>query len=171
MRRLIHVKIAFFGIGKWLARRNGIFLILCRVEAASHDPGGASHGLWPGDPVQIQGPLTAQPWAYFYFRAVRFILRIPHAPLSESHDMINRHRRLRAETSGHEIYRGPPHREPLPCMQLPASGPIRVFRVFRGSSSLTQDPSPMRSANDELADQPLGRIPRLCVLATQTRCL
>jgi hypothetical protein len=54
---------AFFGIGKWLVRRNGMFLILFRAEAAIHDLGGPSYGLWPGDSVQVEGPLTAQPSA------------------------------------------------------------------------------------------------------------
>src|SRR5437899_6026635 len=61
---------------------------------------------------------------------------------------------LRAETSGHEIYREPPRRERLPCRQFSASGPIREFRGLRGSSSLSQGPSPIRTSNDEFADQP-----------------
>jgi hypothetical protein len=154
LRRLIHESIAFLRNGKWLARRNGIFLIPFSVEAAIQDAAGPSHVLWPSDPVQAQGCLTAQPCAFCYLGAAQVIPKLPHAPLSASHDNINRHRMLRAEASGHEICREPPRRERPPCKQFPATAPIRVFRLFRGSSSLTQDPSPRRTSNDEFANQP-----------------
>jgi hypothetical protein len=91
--------------------------------------------------------LCAPPWAYFHLGTVQVILRIPHASLAAFHDMINRHPTLRAETSGHEIYREPPERD-VTCKddahvsiigQLPGAAAVACSDLLGAASSLRQD--------------------------------